>query len=190
MDSRVGRHKRCPFFECCASRSKRLKILQPRYAVRPAQIPRLGFASDVFWGGPVAYFRSYLAGAKGKTIDSENRAASVPDTFRLRRVFRCDTISTMFGRISTSLRTVFLALLLMAAAYGAQAQVFDLRNSHPPTMSLDGLWRFHLGDDPQGTLAGPIRRSMIQTGRSCGRTSVGVSRVIRTIPASHGIDSK
>jgi Stage II sporulation protein E (SpoIIE)/7TM diverse intracellular signalling len=58
----------------------------------------------------------------------------------------------MFVRTSTSLRTVSLVLLLMAAAYGSQAQVFDLRNSHPATIRLDGLWRFHLGDDPQGTL--------------------------------------
>jgi hypothetical protein len=64
----------------------------------------------------------------------------------------CDTISTMFVRTSTSLRTTLLVVLLMAAAYGVQAQVFDLRNSHAPTNSLDGLWRFHLGDDPQGAL--------------------------------------
>jgi sigma-B regulation protein RsbU (phosphoserine phosphatase) len=58
----------------------------------------------------------------------------------------------MFVRTSTSLRTVFLVLLLMAAAYGAPAQVFDFQNSHPQTISLGGLWRFHLGDDPDGTL--------------------------------------
>jgi hypothetical protein len=97
-------------------------------------------------------FSASSRGTPRKTIDPENRTTDVPDTFQLRRVSRCDTISTMFVRNSTSLRTVFLALLLMAAAYGAQAQVFDFQNIHPQTISLGGLWRFHLGDDPEGTL--------------------------------------
>ncbi len=58
----------------------------------------------------------------------------------------------MSVRTSTILTTVFLALLLMAALSVVQAQVFDFRNSHPSTISLQGLWRFHLGDDPEGTL--------------------------------------
>jgi sigma-B regulation protein RsbU (phosphoserine phosphatase) len=58
----------------------------------------------------------------------------------------------MFHRTSTSLATVILALLLMAAACGTQAQVFDFENSHSQTISLDGLWRFYLGDDPDGRL--------------------------------------
>ncbi len=58
----------------------------------------------------------------------------------------------MFVRTSTILTTVFRALLLVAATCVGQAQVFDFQNSHSPTITLDGLWRFHLGDDPEGTL--------------------------------------
>ncbi len=45
-----------------------------------------------------------------------------------------------------------LAFLLMALASGIRAQTFDFENSHPQTISLDGLWRFQPGDDPNGTL--------------------------------------
>ena len=32
------------------------------------------------------------------------------------------------------------------------AQVFDLGKDREPMMALDGLWRFHPGDDPDGKL--------------------------------------
>ena len=43
-----------------------------------------------------------------------------------------------------------LALLFFVLFSGAllHAQEFDLANSHSPVLSLDGLWRFHTGDDP------------------------------------------
>jgi hypothetical protein len=47
---------------------------------------------------------------------------------------------------------VFLAVLVIVAAYKSQAQVFDFEHSHPKSVSLEGQWRFHLGDDPDGKL--------------------------------------
>jgi len=43
-----------------------------------------------------------------------------------------------------------LALLFFALFTGdlLHAQEFDLANSHSRVSSLDGLWRFHTGDDP------------------------------------------
>ena len=58
----------------------------------------------------------------------------------------------MLLRTATKLAEVFLALLFIVAASGTQAQIFDFENSHSQTMSLDGQWRFHLGDDPDGKL--------------------------------------
>jgi phosphoserine phosphatase RsbU/P len=40
-----------------------------------------------------------------------------------------------------------LSLLLCAAA-GLQAQTFNLQTGREPVASLDGLWRFHTGDNP------------------------------------------
>jgi Stage II sporulation protein E (SpoIIE) len=81
-----------------------------------------------------------------------NRSKPRFGTLHLRRVSGCDNIPTMFVRTSTILTTVFRALLLVAATCAGQAQVFDLQNSHSPAITLDGLWRFQSGDDPQGTL--------------------------------------
>src|SRR5579863_1419414 len=57
----------------------------------------------------------------------------------------------MLLRISTNLATVICALLVTAAC-GIQAQVFNFEHSHPASMRLDGPVRFHLGDDPVGKL--------------------------------------
>ena len=45
-----------------------------------------------------------------------------------------------------------LALLFIVGASASHAQIFDFENSHPQTISLDGQWRFHLGDDSDGKL--------------------------------------
>ena len=58
----------------------------------------------------------------------------------------------MIPRISKSLERVFLGFLFMAVAAGIRAQSFDFESSHPQTIKLDGLWRFHVGDDPQGAM--------------------------------------
>ena len=42
----------------------------------------------------------------------------------------------------------FLFALLSVACGGLRAQTFDLVNDRMPVASLDGLWRFHTGDDP------------------------------------------
>ncbi len=42
-----------------------------------------------------------------------------------------------------------LALLLFAAALQLHAQTFSLETGREPVASLDGLWRFHPGDNPQ-----------------------------------------
>lgn len=55
-------------------------------------------------------------------------------------------------RIPTDLVRVFFALLVIVAARGTPAQVFDFEHSHARSMSLDGQMRFHLGDDPDGKL--------------------------------------
>lgn len=55
-------------------------------------------------------------------------------------------------RISTNLARASLTLLIILAAYGTQAQVFDFAHSHPESVTLAGQMRFHLGDDPDGKL--------------------------------------
>src|SRR5579863_7490298 len=59
---------------------------------------------------------------------------------------------TMLLRTSINLARVFLAVLVIVAAYKSQAQVFDFEHSHPTSVSLEGQWRFHWGDDPDGKL--------------------------------------
>jgi sigma-B regulation protein RsbU (phosphoserine phosphatase) len=44
-------------------------------------------------------------------------------------------------------------LLLLSAASGLHAQTFNLQTGREPVASLDGLWRFHTGDNP--AWAGP-----------------------------------
>lgn len=39
--------------------------------------------------------------------------------------------------------------LLLIAAYAATAQRFDLDHDRQPVVALDGVWRFHPGDDPR-----------------------------------------
>ena len=58
----------------------------------------------------------------------------------------------MLRRTTTNFAEVFLAVLFIVVASGTHAQNFDFENSHAQTMSLDGQWRFHLGDDPDGKL--------------------------------------
>ena len=41
-----------------------------------------------------------------------------------------------------------LLLLLFAFVVSGQAQSFDLATGRVPLASLDGLWRFHTGDNP------------------------------------------
>ena len=38
--------------------------------------------------------------------------------------------------------------LLLSAASGLHAQTFNLQTGREPVASLDGLWRFHTGDNP------------------------------------------
>src|SRR5580698_1822936 len=46
-------------------------------------------------------------------------------------------------------KTCMLLLLLFTAACGEMlGQNFDLTTGREPVASLDGLWRFHTGDDP------------------------------------------
>jgi sigma-B regulation protein RsbU (phosphoserine phosphatase) len=47
------------------------------------------------------------------------------------------------------LRTLCLALPFFAPALSTPAQVFDLDKGREHVASLDGLWRFHSGDDPR-----------------------------------------
>jgi hypothetical protein len=64
----------------------------------------------------------------------------------------CQHRCTMFLWISTNFSKSALTLLLILFATGAKAQTFDFENSHSQTMTLDGNWRFQLGDDPDGKL--------------------------------------
>jgi sigma-B regulation protein RsbU (phosphoserine phosphatase) len=43
-------------------------------------------------------------------------------------------------------RIVLTCLFILAGTL--QAQNFDLNKDRQPVASIDGLWRFHLGDDP------------------------------------------
>jgi hypothetical protein len=54
----------------------------------------------------------------------------------------------MLSRRLSSLLAASLALLSLGAARPASAQVFDLDKDREPMVLLDGLWRFHPGDDP------------------------------------------
>ena len=47
-----------------------------------------------------------------------------------------------------SLFFVLLVSLLLYAASGLHAQTFDVQSGREPIASLDGLWRFHTGDNP------------------------------------------
>ena len=41
-----------------------------------------------------------------------------------------------------------LLLLLLSSCLPLRSQKFDIQNNHLPLISLDGLWRFHIGDNP------------------------------------------
>ncbi|MGA2046638.1 MAG: SpoIIE family protein phosphatase [Terracidiphilus sp.] len=43
---------------------------------------------------------------------------------------------------------LLLAILALSACFMARAQSFDLTSGRIPLASLDGLWRFHIGDNP------------------------------------------
>jgi len=58
----------------------------------------------------------------------------------------------MYRRIATNLLNVISVLLFIVVVSGINAQNFDFENSHAQTVSLDGRWRFHTGDDPDGKL--------------------------------------
>ena len=47
-----------------------------------------------------------------------------------------------------SLFSVLLVSLLLCAASGLHAQTFNLQSGREAVASLDGLWRFHTGDNP------------------------------------------
>ncbi len=47
---------------------------------------------------------------------------------------------------------VLLAMVVMAGVCTGRAQVFDFEHSHAESLSLDGEWRFHPGDDADGKL--------------------------------------
>ena len=49
---------------------------------------------------------------------------------------------------SVLLVSLALLSLLLCAASGLQAQIFNLQTGREPVASLDGLWRFHTGDNP------------------------------------------
>jgi hypothetical protein len=53
----------------------------------------------------------------------------------------------------TTMRAILLgALLLAVCVSGAWGQFFDFEASRDKTSELEMMWRFHLGDDPDGTL--------------------------------------
>jgi sigma-B regulation protein RsbU (phosphoserine phosphatase) len=58
----------------------------------------------------------------------------------------------MRTRSSGSFATLLLASLLTAFASAGHAQVFDLEKGRVQLASLEGLWRFHPGDDADGKL--------------------------------------
>lgn len=64
----------------------------------------------------------------------------------------CHYLFTMLFQTSTTRARVLLAFLFIVVPCGTRAQTFDFKHNHPQTMSLDGQWRFHLGDDPDGKL--------------------------------------
>ena len=45
-------------------------------------------------------------------------------------------------------KIVLLLTFLLSAVAGLHAQTFSLQTDREPITSLDGLWRFHTGDDP------------------------------------------
>jgi sigma-B regulation protein RsbU (phosphoserine phosphatase) len=58
----------------------------------------------------------------------------------------------MLPRRTTSLLATLLALLSLAAARSASAQVVNFQDERAPVVEIHDLWRFHTGDDPDGKL--------------------------------------
>lgn len=79
------------------------------------------------------------------------------------------------------LRLLFF-LLIFPVCNGLPAQTFSLVAGREPVASLDGLWRFHTGDD----LPGPTRISMIPSGRCCAPTKTGRSKATEATTALRG----
>jgi hypothetical protein len=59
-------------------------------------------------------------------------------------------------------KLLLLGLLVILFAPAVRAQSFDLSKDRVPIVSLDGLWRFHPGDNPG---PGPARTSTTRSGR-------------------------
>ncbi len=91
-----------------------------------------------------------------------------------------------------------VALLFIMVPSAARGQVFDLDRDRVPMAVLDGLWRFHTGDDPDGKLgwADPSfddsSWSLLRSDRSWsdqgykGYSGFGWCRFKVNLPAKHG----
>jgi hypothetical protein len=58
----------------------------------------------------------------------------------------------MILRTSIGRTRLLVSLLIILTSYKTGAQVFDFENSRAKTVTLDGQWRFNMGDDPDGKL--------------------------------------
>jgi len=65
-----------------------------------------------------------------------------------RRIMRIQNYSMRRSLFSVLLVPLALLSLLLCALSGLHAQTFNLQTGREPVASLDGLWRFHTGDNP------------------------------------------
>jgi hypothetical protein len=112
--------------------------------------------------------RAVTRNSKESTLDSSRlsdacsclcprRAKTSSGSFHRRHPNQLPRISTMCHHppnvlprgSSVRIRSLCLALPFLAPALSNPAQVFDLDKGREHVASLDGLWRFHPGDDPR-----------------------------------------
>jgi phosphoserine phosphatase RsbU/P len=67
-----------------------------------------------------------------------------------RRLVARDALQLNLNEVQTrpSLFSLLLVSLMLCAASDLHAQTFNLQTGREPVASLDGLWRFHTGDNP------------------------------------------
>jgi hypothetical protein len=108
----------------------------------------------------------------------------------------CYSLQRLDGLPDLTMKKALLLLLLIApfVCAPAQAQTFDLTTGRLPVASLDGLWRFHTGDNPAWAdpafddSTWPLLRSNEDWGQQGfpGYSGVAWYRWQVIVPAQHG----
>jgi len=59
----------------------------------------------------------------------------------------CQHVKAVFPPKSNRLKAILVAVVSLAVIRPTTAQIFDFKNDQPQIVELNGLWRFHTGDD-------------------------------------------